>query len=130
MALSKDYYRLAINYLESDGSMIQRCKQAIHSLDKAISIKSEPYYYALKATLLFQLGKETSAEECFRRALDGKLDPKVRADVLNNYACLLSQIGREYEANSIWERLKKSRHYLTPEVSLFNQAKLLIKKKQ
>ena len=126
--LSENYYKLALNHLEGEGNVTQRCKQALYSLDYAISNYPQPDYYALKATLLFQLGKDDAAEKCFREALRGDLDPKVKPDVLNNYACLLSQMGKIHEANSIWERLKRSRHYLTPEVALFNQAKLLISK--
>ena len=58
-----------------------------------------------------------------------KSDFGLKSEILNNYACLLSGMGRVHEANSIWENLIDDQHYLTPELALFNQAKLLVGRK-
>ncbi len=124
--LAGNYYRLAINYIESSDGRLQNVKQSLDCLDKAIEYSPEPSYFALKGTLLLKLGNVDEADECFQKVLSGNIDPKVKSDVLNNYACLLAEIGRVKEACSIWEKLKESKHYLTPEVALFNQGKLLV----
>ncbi|MCK4265525.1 hypothetical protein KAW80_04175 [Candidatus Babeliales bacterium] len=126
--LAENYYKLSLDYLE--GGSLQGYKQSLYYLDKAILNNSQGNYYALKATLLLRLGKEDEAEDAFKESLSKDMNSKVKADVLNNYACLLAEQDRGGEAYSLWQKLSRSKHYMTPEVALFNQGKLLILQKK
>ena len=121
--LGATHYKLALVELEDMWAENQQYKKALVSLDTALSYEPNGEYYALKATLLFLLGQEVEARQIFHKALACSTDSKIKTEIQNNYACLLAQNGKADEALLIWEGLEKSKDYLSPEVSLVNQAK-------
>ncbi|MFC1894755.1 tetratricopeptide repeat protein [Candidatus Dependentiae bacterium] len=130
--LAQSYYRLAL--LEVGEA---EYKKSLDYLNKAIVENSKPEYLALKATVLFRLGKEEEGEVYFQKALDANPDYYIRADIMNNKACLLAQMGilkdddiKINAALAIWDELENDENYLTPEVAFFNQSKVYLNKKE
>jgi len=126
--LAQSYYRLSMLELSEDLSSDQGYKKALHTIDKALACDKKPEYLALKATILFKLNQTEDSLVCFKQSLDHEdLDPLVKSEVLNNYACALAHYGKPHEAMKIWQGLLDDQHYLTPEVALVNQGKIYIK---
>ena len=62
----------------------------------------------------------------FKRALRSPLDPSLRADVLNNYACACATLRQYRVAQKQWYALLKNNYYKTPEVACVNLGKLFL----
>lgn len=125
--LAQTYYKLAIVELEQDGITVSNYKKALDYTEKALTENEFPEYLALKATILFKLGQYQESEIFLKQAIDTCLDPKTRAEILNNQACLLAQMDKPEQACKIWQELEQDKDYLTPEVALYNLSKIYIK---
>ncbi len=102
-------------------------KKALTHVDAALAVEPKAEYFALKATILFMLKHKQSSAFFFDQALQASEDGPVKKEILNNYACMLADSGRSDEALKIWKALIASDDYLTPEVALINQGKVLMK---
>ncbi len=131
---AQNYYKMAILELQEQKSGKQYSyKTALGYIDEALRIDEKSEYLALKATVLFELGYDTFSERLLEQALLKTDDPKLKCEILNNKACLFAQVGmynkqdfKISQALDIWEKLQDDKDYLTPEVSLFNQSKVLV----
>lgn len=134
--LAQTYYKFALLELGEKQPDDQIYKNALDYIEKAIDQEFNPEYLALKGTLLFKLGKNQEGNFYFDQALgQNSLDPKIRSEILNNKACLLAEIGAKNlnennikQALEIWQSLEDDKSYLTPEVALFNQSKVFLRK--
>lgn len=131
--LARTYYKMSLLEINQEESYVRDSayKKALGHIDKAIEYDKKAEYLALKATILFKLGKEDEGYEYFEKALQLNVDSQVRAEILNNKACLLAHVGMKERndekiniAIHIWDELKDNKDYLTPEVSFFNQSKV------
>ena len=135
--LAQTYYKFAVVELTEGEQQEKTYRKALNYIQKAIEQKNVPEYLALRATLLFKLNKEKEGYECFQKVLNEKLSSDKRAEVLNNKACLLAQLGfknnqkeKINEAVGIWKDLENNKSYLTPEVALFNQGNVYFLQKK
>ena len=126
--LAKHYHKLAYVELTDGESTEKSFKKAIAFVDKALSIAETSKFYALKATLLFKLGQLDESKKNFKKALQLCKNKKIKPEILNNYACLLAQMGNTVKANQIWKELESDVCYLTPEVAMVNQGKVMLQK--
>jgi len=126
--LAQNYYDFAL--LELDGGGVDDAhayKKSLDYLDQAIRQNKKAEYLALQGSLLFKLKRVRQAKKCFEQALATDASPKVKADIENNYACVLAEVEQESRAMRIWDKLQKSKDYLSVEVAFLNQSKLLLK---
>ena len=115
--------QLAQNYFEQ--SLIEleekNLKKALILVDKSINISPLPDFLALKATILYQLKIFEGSLTLFKKIINKKdIPPDKKADIKNNYACLLNQLEKQKEAIEIWKSLINDPSYFTPEVALYN----------
>ena len=135
--LALSHYKMSILELGGLGSPLIARRKALCSINKALEQSVQPHYLAHKATLLFLLGDRAQSKACFKHALALESNPSVRAEITNNYACLLasgtsdtravdtSAVARQSKrALRLFAQLVRSKHYLTPEVALVNMAKI------
>lgn len=122
--LGRDYHKMSYLELEEGGHSEYAYKRALHYIDRALEQDDKGLYAAYRGTVLFLLGKSGESFAAFKQALSAPLPPRVRAEVLNNYACLLASKKLWREALSIFASLESDPCYLTPEVVLVNQAKI------
>jgi tetratricopeptide (TPR) repeat protein len=95
-------------------------QELIH-INKSLSKKSSPQLLALKANLLYQLNRLQESKKTYELALKDKdILAELRADILNNYAVILTKIGEHQTAQTLWWQLTKNNSYRTPEVAWFN----------
>jgi len=127
--MAENYYKFALLEVEDGCSLIESSKRAIDCLDKAIQYDDRLNFHAIKASLLFRIGNYEEAKNCFEKIVGKCSDLKLCAEILNNYACLLCQIKEEDKALAIWKKLEVDKNYYTPEVALFNQAKMFLGKR-
>ncbi len=134
--LAQTYYKLALLELNEKEQSARVCKQALGYINKAIEQENNPEYLAFKATLLFQIGQEKEGDLFFQKALQANPESRIRAEILNNKACLLAQIGIEADqqnkinqAMNTWDKLVENKNYLTPQVALVNQSNVYFKQK-
>lgn len=114
---------LATNFFEQSSleAEEQHFKQALQLVNKSIAVQPTPQALAHKATLLYQLNDFTGSLALFEKTINQKNTPDaLRADIKNNYACVLNQLGQKDKARQLWEELTTDTHYLTPEVAYFN----------
>lgn len=76
----------------------------------------------------FEMGQYDDSIQCFKKALKLNISRKMKADLLNNYACVLAQQKKENEALPIWNQLILNEEYATPEVAFYNMAKVSLQK--
>jgi len=127
--LAQSHYKLSMLELSDDSSSDVRYKKALDHIDKALAQDDKPEYLALKATILFKLNQIEESLFCFKQSLNNDaIDPLLKPEVMNNYACVLAHQGKTEEAVKIWQTLMHDKHYLTPEVALVNQGKVSIEK--
>jgi Tfp pilus assembly protein PilF len=130
--LGQTYYKLALLELttqeQSQSTPDHTYRQALLNAEKALSEDERPEYLALKGTILFKLNHIRESLMYFKKALAINPDPVVKAEILNNYACILAQTGKTKKALFIWKNLERNNHYLTPEVAIFNQGKVYANK--
>ena len=103
-------------------------RKALEYIQEAIKYDVNAEYLAVKATLLFRLGDFEQSKLCFEEALNHGASSKVRASILNNYACLNAQIGDVDKALSIFNQLEKDNYYFTPQAAVFNKGKIFFEK--
>lgn len=127
--LAHNYYKLAMLELAEDQRVDVSAKKALEQVDKALDVIQDPRYLALKATLLFQLNYMQESKEFFEKALcASSCDSRLKAEIMNNYACALAESNEPEKALSVWRQLEMDKDYLTPEVCMVNQAKVFAKK--
>lgn len=124
---AKNHYHLAMIELSENNNGIGSWKKALSHVDDALAVEPKAEYLALKATILFMLKHKKSSAFFFDQALRACEDGPVKKEILNNYACMLAESGKRSEAVKIWKALVASDDYLTPEVALVNQGKVLMK---
>jgi tetratricopeptide (TPR) repeat protein len=102
----------------------QSYKKALLHIQQAVNLNPSPEYLAIQATLLFRLNDFLASSKAFELALSLKPEQQLRANILNNYACLLSQMGQKDKALKIFDELETDNSYLTPQAALFNKGKI------
>ena len=122
--LAQNYYKLSILELGEGDQTPDTMKKALNYVELALTQDEDSKYLALKASILFKLGYIDDSKIIFKQVLSKDLDPILKTEVFNNYACLLAQEGETNDALQIWEGLEKDKNYLTPQVSLFNQSRI------
>lgn len=94
---------------------------ALTCIDKALARDKRPQHLALKATLCYQNKDFITSKKVFEQCLkDKNITAGYAADVSNNYACVLNQIGERAAAERIWKSLTMNPQYNSPEVAWFN----------
>lgn len=121
---ARSSYQLALCELSQGQQGSRSWRKALAHLDNALKNHESAPYYALKATMLFLLGKPEKSNLWFQKALKVCHKPRIKNEIMNNYACLLAEQGKKQEALAIWDSLVSNEHYLTPEVALVNRGKL------
>jgi len=105
-------------YEKNDGNALRK---ALNEVEQAISTCPTAQAQALKATILFQLGKLSESKDLFELVLKNKTLTKAkRADALNNYAIVLYQLGQTVQAEEVWTKLIENPNYTSPELLYFN----------
>lgn len=124
---------LANNYFEQATLAAHEgnSKKALQLLNKSLSVQETPQALAFKATILYQLNDVGASVSLFEKIINQtkNVSSTLRADIKNNYACVLNRSGNTHEAQHIWEGLTKDPDYLTPEVAHFNLALLSLSQK-
>lgn len=123
-AVGQTYYRLAV--VEAQHGNEYGYRQGLDYLAQALSHEKKPIYYALTGTLYFLLKHYAKSQWNFDQALAATTDPTLRADILNNQACLHAQLGDYDKAKGLWDRLINDTSYLTPEVAFVNKGKCAV----
>jgi tetratricopeptide (TPR) repeat protein len=114
--LAKNLYEQSIVEAE-DGNL----KNALQIINKSIEMKPSLNSYALKATILYQLKEYQESLPIFQKIISNKkFSATLKTDVMNNYACTLLALNKKEQAKIIWNELVTDKHYLSPEVALFN----------
>ena len=122
--LAINYYRLSTLELEEDELSAHNYRKSLYHIDMALQQDLKPDYLARKATLLFLLKKEEESFGLFEKLLKMNIPLKIKAEIGNNYACLLAKWNRKDKALKIFEQLEQNKDYSTPEVACVNQAKI------
>ncbi len=127
--LAQTYYKLCMlevsqNSDKSDSPQTTY-RKALSYIQEAINYKASADFLAVKATILFRLGDFEQSCQSFEAALAFEdVSAKVRASILNNYACLLAQMGNVDKALGILDNLAKDSDYFTPQAAVFNRGKI------
>lgn len=124
--LADTYFRMGFLEMSGDCQTDLAYKRALGSIDKALAYSAKPEYYAFKGTLLFKLGDYHHSEESFKKALALAPSQDLRAEIMNNYACLLAHRGQLVQAQAIWKALGEDTAYQTPEVAWVNLGKTYV----
>ena len=124
--LARTYFRTAFLELADDRKGSGRLQAALQNINRAIDQSEQPEYYALKATILHYLGHASESMSVFNAALALPMDRGLKAQIMNNYACVLAEAGEIARAKKIWQDLAASSWYATPEVAWVNQGKLCL----
>ena len=113
---------LAKNYFQQSLVAAEKNKrEALVLIDQSINADPTPRAYALKATLLYQIGNYQESLALFEKLMNNKSTPvHLKTDISNNYACNLLAVGQIEKAKKIWLDLTTDRYYLSPEVAWFN----------
>lgn len=131
--LAQTYYKMSLLEVTDEEkrntSPQHKYTQALLHIEKALEQEERPEYYALKATLLFNLGHHQTSKDVFEKALACRPSPVIRAEILNNYACVLAQMNNIKQAQDIWQELAQDKYYVTPEVAYFNRGKIALTQK-
>lgn len=118
---------IAQSYLRQGMVEIQhrQYKKAINLINRSLDCHPTTEARALKATLLYQIELFQESIALFKSLInDPTVSLPLKADILNNYACVLSKTGHEDQAEKIWQELLINQHYLTPEVAWYNRGRL------
>lgn len=125
--LANTYYQLSL--LESqEASKKEHLLIALQFVNKALAYYQDPAYEFHKSSLLMQLSRIADAQSSLKRGLASVKDPFLKAEMRNNYACLLAQTGEEACAMRIWQELASDKDYVTPEAAWFNQGRCYMRK--
>ena len=123
---AKSYFNMAYAELMDEAPTHASYQQALQLVRQALDCEKKAEYYALMATLLFNLGDEHEAQKAFDQALALEPNHELRAQIMNNYACLYAQMGNRAEAEKLWRSLTTDSWYPTPEVAWVNLGKLYL----
>ena len=127
--LADTYFKMGFFEVGQDPEADQACKRALAYVDQALAQDQRAEYHAFRATLLFKLGDSPNSEESFKKALSLAPTQDLRAEIMNNYACLLPSRGKIAQAQEIWKALAQNTAYQTPEVALVNLGKTYVQVK-
>ena len=122
--LAQTYFKMAFLELADEHKEHARYQSALQLVNQAIAQASKPEYIALKATILLHMGHTAASVAAFDQALALPADEYLKAQIMNNYACVLAQRGDREKAHKIWQELAGSAWYQTPEVAWVNLGKL------
>ncbi|KKQ32462.1 MAG: hypothetical protein US49_C0007G0004 [candidate division TM6 bacterium GW2011_GWF2_37_49] len=127
--LAQNYYKLCMlefsDKSQTSVSSEEPYKKALQYIQQAIDSYACSEYLAVKATLLFRLNDVASSCKVFEESLKLDCEPQIKACIMNNYACLLAQIGKHEKALDIFKGLETNNAYLTPQAALFNRGKIM-----
>ena len=126
--LAQNYFKSAMVELSDPQVGSYHYKKALGYVEQALLNDKKSHYLAMKATLLFKLEQYKESLVAYDQALACCDDACLKAEVLNNYACLLAQQGNYDRATELFEQLIVDRYYLTPEVALVNLGKMSAEK--
>lgn len=125
------WYKQSLQQLQLEPAGELGWRKALGSLEQAIILDAKKCeYWSLKGSLLLLLEMPMLSIDAFNVALKNSTTPGKRAEVLNNYACSLAQLGREQEAFAAWQEALNTSSYLTPEVVYCNQGQHWLRKKE
>ena len=122
--LAKTYFKTAFMELAEDRKGNARLQAALQQINLAIEQSAQPEYLALKATILQYQGHTRESISFFNKALALPMEPGLKAQIMNNFACVLAQSGEPVKAKTIWQDLAASTWYPTPEVAWVNLGKM------
>jgi len=128
--LAKNYYQLGMLELENAHSLPESYHQALIYIDRALAVQPMAEYYATKAMILYNLGHAQESTAFFKKALAYSPTGKLRAEITNNFACVLAHLKHDNQALALWQQLIADEHYVTPEVAWFNQSKVFVSRKE
>lgn len=123
--LADSYFKLAFGELSDGGEQENSVRRALSFVQKALAVSQKSEYYALQGSLLFKLNDFEQSNNAFQKALAAHPDEMLRCEIVNNYACLLGQMGNTVEAKKLLGQLLEDTAYQTPEVAWVNMGKLL-----
>ncbi len=125
------WYKKSLQELRLEQSGEVAWRKALGSVDQALAIDSKrERYWVLKGSLLLKLGMPALSVEAFEQALRCSTVPALRAEVLNNYACALAELGQEAKAFALWQDALAIPSYQTPEAVYCNQGQYWLYKKE
>ena len=124
--LAKTYFKTAFMELADDRKGNARLQSALHQINLARDQLVKPEYLALKATILQYQGHTLESLSFFNKALALPMDPGLKAQIMNNFACVQAQGGDYARAKEIWQELAASSWYPTPEVAWVNLGKMYL----
>jgi len=122
--LAQTHFKMAFLEASQQDKDPNALVKGLAHLEKALLYNKKPDYMALKATLLFKLGYFNKSKKSFIKALDLDPEPGLRAEIENNFACLLAQIGELTQAKILWTSVGRNPAYQTPEVAFVNVGKV------
>jgi len=122
--LAQSFYQLAMIEISGKQQDLSALRKGLEYIEKALEHTTRAEYLAVKATILFLLHKHKQSAKLFEQALQATTDKRIKADISNNYACVLAQQNNYQGALELWQDLAANQYYLTPEVALVNQGKV------
>jgi len=124
--LAQAYFKMAFYDLGDQGKGSGAYHDALKHINQALALAQRPEFYALKATTLLHLGHLDESAACFNQAFARQGDEELRAQISNNYACLLAQKGQLEQARALWLALTADPAYSTPEVAWVNLGRVYL----
>ena len=114
--LANNYYKQSLLELED-----RNIKDALQLINQAVILNPIPQYLAFKANILYQLNAFQESLTLLEKIIKQKnISPHFKADLMNNYACLLNKSHQGAKAREIWLKLTKNVDYIAPEVAFYN----------
>lgn len=125
------WYKKSLQELRLGQSNEIAWRAALSAIDQALLLdKTRERYWVLKGSLLLKLGMPQMSINAFESALRYAVVPALRAEVLNNYACALAELGEEEKAFALWADALAIPTYQTPEVVYCNQGQYWLHKQE
>lgn len=125
------WYKKSLQELRAEKPGELAWRSALASIDQALALDNKrDKYWVLRGSLLLRLKMPTLSVESFEQALVYAATPSQRAEVLNNYACALAELGEEQAAFARWREALVVPSYQTPEVVYCNQGQYWLHKKE
>jgi Tfp pilus assembly protein PilF len=125
------WYNAALQELQLGQRNEVTWRAALSTLANALAMDDKQAdYHLLKGSLLLLLDMPALSLQIFEYALTLPATPGKKAEILNNYACALAQIGREEQAFVAWEQALAQPAYLTPELVYCNQGQHWLRKNE
>jgi len=124
--LADSYFKLAFTELSEGDDREGTYRRALGFIQKAIDCSPKAEYYALQGSLLFKLNDIEKSKQAYEQALkSAPTGSTIKAEIFNNYACLLAQQGDMAQAKKYLHQLIGDTAYQTPEVAWVNMGKVL-----